>query len=59
MAQITAMVPVAQSVGPNRIVCGQGIVFPVGDSALPVAEERQLRRRLVREALQALASDAG
>ena len=58
MAQITAMVPVAQSVGPNRIVRGQGIVFPVGDSALPVAEERQLRRRLVEEALQALASDA-
>ncbi len=59
MAQITAMVPVAQSVGPNRIVRGKGIVFPVGDSALPVAEERQLRRRLVGEALQALASEAG
>ncbi len=59
MAQITAMVPVAQAVGPNRIVRGQGIVFPVGDSALPEAEERQLRRRLVEEALQALANDPG
>ena len=53
------MVPVAQAVGPNRIVRGQGIVFPVGDSALPEAEERRLRRRLVEEALRALASDAG
>ena len=57
MAQITAMVPVAQAVGPNRIVKGQGIVFPVGDSGLPPEEEKELRRRLVGEAMAALASE--
>ena len=58
MAQITAIVSVAQAVGPNRIVKGQGIVYPVGDSTLPADEERELRRRLVEEALKALSTDA-
>ena len=53
------MPTVAQAMGPNRIVKGQGIVFPVGDSSLPVEEERDLRRRLVREALDSLATEVG
>ena len=59
VAQITAMPTVAQAWGPNRIIKGQGIVFPVGDSSLPAEEERELRRRLVREALEALATEVG
>ena len=59
MTQITAMVPVALAVGPNRIVKGKGIVFPLGDSSLPAEEERELRRRLVQEALDALSREAG
>ena len=59
MAQITAMTAVAKAVGPNRIVRGQGIVHPVGDTALPAGEELELRRRLVRQALNALSSEAG
>ncbi len=57
MAQITPMVPVARSVGSNRIIRGQGIVHPVGNADLTPEEERDLRRRLVRQALDALASD--
>ncbi len=53
------MVPVAQAVGPHRIVKGHGIVFPLGDASLPVGEERELRRRLVQEALDALSREAG
>ena len=59
MAHVTAMIPVAKAVGSNRIVRGQGIVHPVGDSALSSAEEQELRRKLVQQALDALASDAG
>ena len=56
MTQVTAMVPVAEAVGANRIVRACGIVYPVGDAALSPEEEMELRRKLVQEALEALAS---
>jgi len=56
VTQVTAMVPVAEAVGANRIVRACGIVYPVGDAALSPEEEMELRRKLVREALEALAS---
>ena len=51
------MPPVAQAVGSNRIIRGQGIVYPLGDAGLSPNEERQLRRRIVQEALKALATE--
>ena len=48
------MTPVAQMVGSTRIVFGNGIVHPMGDAERSPAEERQIRRRLVEEALVAL-----
>ena len=56
MAQITAMTAVAEAVGSNRIVQGQGIVNLLGDSDLPPEEERDLRKQIVRKALEALAT---
>ncbi|HAI09700.1 MAG TPA: hypothetical protein DCM17_10255 [Dehalococcoidia bacterium] len=56
MAQITAMTAVAEAVGSNRIVQGQGIVNLLGDSDLPPEEERELRKQIVRKALVALAT---
>ena len=56
MVQITAMVPVAEAVGSNRIVRARGIVYPVGDAGLSPEEELELRRSLVQQALDALAS---
>ena len=53
------MIPVAKALGPNRIVRGHGIIYPVGDAALPAEEELELRRRLVTQALDALSSQAG
>ena len=44
-------------VGSNRVVLGTGIVHVTGDAKLPPAEERDLRRRLVQQALDALQSD--
>ena len=56
-AQITTLLPVAKAVGPNRIVPGLGIMFPVGDTGLAAEEEKELRRSLVQQALDALASE--
>ena len=57
MAQVTAMPPVAQAVGSNRIIRGHGIVYPLGDAGLSPNEERELRRRIVQEALKALTTE--
>ena len=56
MTKVTAMVPVAEAVGANRIVKACGIVYPVGDAGLSPEEELELRRKLVRQALDALAT---
>lgn len=52
--QITSALPIAKMVGANRLVLGNGIVHVVGDAAVPLAEERKLRRRLIEKALDAL-----
>ena len=57
MAQVTAMTPVAKAVGSNRIVQARGIVYPLGDAELPASEEKDLRRRIVQQALDALATE--
>lgn len=46
-------------VGANRIVEGKGIVYPLGDANLPLEEERALRQRILRQALDALQREAG
>lgn len=53
------MVPVAQMVGSNRIVEGKGIVYPLGDANLAPDEEKALRERILRQALDALQREAG
>ena len=57
MAQVTPMTPVATALGSNRVIRGQGIVYPTGDSDLPPNEERDLRRRIVQQALDALTTE--
>jgi glycine reductase complex component B subunit gamma len=52
--QITSALPVAKMVGSNRVVLGNGIVHVVGDAKLSAEQEKEVRRKLVREALQAL-----
>ena len=55
--QITAAKPIAKMVGSNRVVLGTGIVHVTGNAKLPLAEEKELRRKLVEQALAALKSD--
>ena len=50
------MVPLAQSIGANRIVQGKAVTTTTGDPALPPEEERAFRRRLVERALKSLES---
>jgi glycine reductase len=57
VVQITSALPIAKMVGSNRIVLGTGIVHVTGDAKLPIKEEKELRRKLVQQALDALQSD--
>ena len=56
MTQITSVTPIAKMVGVNRIVAGNGIVHILGDDQLSPEKERELRRNLVQQALDALRS---
>lgn len=53
---MTNLVTIAEQVGAPRIVPGQGIPYPSGDPSLSPAAESAWRRRLVRRALEAIAT---
>ena len=59
MCQVTSVAPIAKMVGSNRIVQGNGIVHVLGDAELPPQEEKDLRRKIVQQALETLAKEAG
>jgi hypothetical protein len=44
-------------VGSNRVVLGTGIVHVTGDAKLKPEDEKELRRKLVQQALDALQSN--
>jgi glycine reductase len=52
--QISTMTPIALMVGSNRVIPGAGIVHPVGNTDLDIKREKQLRRAIVKKALEAL-----
>ena len=51
------MTPVAVMVGANRVVPAAGIVHPLGNADLSPEDEKELRRRIVEKALQALQTE--
>lgn len=55
--QICAIVPIALTVGANRVVPGVAIPHPTGRPDLSPAEEIELRKTLLTKALTALCSD--
>ena len=57
-AQICSMKEVAAMVGSPRIVAGRSVLHPTGDPALDAEAERQLRRTIVEQALEALCGGA-
>jgi glycine reductase complex component B subunit gamma len=56
VVQITSALPIAKMIGSNRVVLGNGIVHVTGDAKLSADDEKDLRRRLVQKALDALQS---
>ena len=50
------MTPIAEMVGSNRAVQGNGIVHPVGEAGRDAEEEHRIRRRIIERALEALAT---
>lgn len=58
MCQVTSVVPIAKMVGSNRVVQGQGIVHVLGNADLSPEEEKELRRKTVLQALEALKGEA-
>jgi glycine reductase complex component B subunit gamma len=55
--QITSALPVAKMVGSNRTVLGNGIVHVVGDANISPDQEKELRRKLLQQALETLRAD--
>jgi betaine reductase len=56
---VTALPTIAQMVGTNRILRGVSITHPTGDPGLATGDERALRVRLVRRALEMLGTEVG
>lgn len=54
IVQLCNLVPVAMTVGTNKIVPTISIPYPMGDPATPKEEQYKLRYKIVRRALDAL-----
>ena len=57
MVHMCTVTPISVTVGANRIVPTVAIPYPLGDPSLSAEEEYTLRRRLVQNALDALATE--
>lgn len=57
VVQICTIVPIAQTVGANRIVKAVAIPHPLGDPALSEQDEFLLRKDIVEKALKALETE--
>jgi len=57
IVQMANLIPVAKTVGSNRIVPTISIPYPLGDPATPYEEQHKLRKHRVGVALDALTAD--
>ena len=57
IVQMCNLVPVAKTVGSNRIVPTISIPYPLGDPDTPKEEQWKLRYHITKFALEALATD--
>jgi len=57
VVHMCTVVPISVTVGANRIIPTVAIPYPLGDPNLPPAEEKELRRKLVKKALDALCTE--
>ena len=54
VVHMCTVVPISLTVGANRIVPTVAIPYPLGNPALSMDDEKELRRKLVKKALRAL-----
>ncbi len=54
VAHICSIITISQTVGANRIIPAVAIPHPLGNPKLPPAEEKKLRRDLLKKGLVAL-----
>jgi betaine reductase len=57
VVHMCTVVPISLTVGANRIVPTVAIPHPLGNPALSKEDEKELRRKLVRKALDALQTE--
>ena len=57
MVHICTVTPISLTVGANRIVPAIAIPYPLGNPALTMDEEKEIRRHIVEKALEALETE--
>lgn len=57
VVHVANMVPVAKSIGSNRILKAYSIPAPMCDPTIPEKEQKQQRYELMKKALEVLATD--
>ena len=57
VVHMCTVTPISMTVGANRIVPTVAIPYPLGNPALTAEEEKNIRRKLVDRALEALATE--
>ena len=57
VVHMCTVVPISLTVGANRIVPTIAIPHPLGNPALPIDEEKKLRRGLIQKAFKALQTE--
>ena len=57
VAHITAMTPIAQVTGSNRIIQGVTINNPCSDVNLPADQQKKIQKNFVARALKAISTD--
>jgi len=57
IAHITNLTPIARVTGSNRIIPGIALVSPCTDVSLPVEEQKEMQKKFVARALEAISTD--
>jgi glycine reductase len=57
VAHITAMTPIAQVTGSNRIIPGVTINNPCSDVDLPAEQQKKIQKKFVARALEAISTE--
>ena len=57
VVHVCTVTPISMTVGANRIVPAVAIPHPLGNPALSAADEKQLRRKILNTALEALSTE--